>query len=577
MSKKPIPGLYCELTNHNSLKKTCESFLEDYNNFNSSNRMSLILFMNAIQHIIRIVRILSQPFGHCLLVGVGGSGRKSLTTLCTYICSYDLFQVDQKNWLEELQKVMKQTGLLQRPTVFLISDTQIIKESMVEDICNILNNGEVPNLFPFEEKNKIIEEISSQIPAGTTPNQKYSFFVDKCKENLHMAICFSPVGEIFRRRLRTFPTLVNCTTIDWFLPWPEEALRTTAIKTFQSIAELDEKYKEGVVKLCVDMQQRVRELSTRFYQELRRFFYVTPTSYLELLSTFKRLLGERIEKIKGLISGYETGLEKIKKAEEDVNVMKIELNDLKPILQVKTEENLKMLQNLQKEQKKADADRLICESEEKECNLQREKANQMRDDCQRDLDQVLPILNKAVKSLENLSRDDITKIKSYTQPPKALDYVMQGLCIILGEDNNVKMKPKEPGSMEKIQDFWEHSKKYVLNEKLLKRIDKFRDEQIKAIPPQKVAKLKHLIEDKDFEADKIFNASQAAGNLSEWIRACVMTYDALMVVEPKRMKLAEAEGSLVKAEAILNQKKQNLQVVLDVLAELQKEYDAKRK
>lgn len=38
----------------------------------------------------------------------------------------------------------------------------------------------------------------------------------------------SPVGEAFRRRLRTFPALVNCTTIDWFLPWPEEALKSTA-------------------------------------------------------------------------------------------------------------------------------------------------------------------------------------------------------------------------------------------------------------------------------------------------------------------------------------------------------------
>lgn len=42
----------------------------------------------------------------------------------------------------------------------------------------------------------------------------------------------SPVGEAFRRRLRTFPALVNCTTIDWFLPWPEEALRSTADAVF---------------------------------------------------------------------------------------------------------------------------------------------------------------------------------------------------------------------------------------------------------------------------------------------------------------------------------------------------------
>ena len=34
---------------------------------------------------------------------------------------------------------------------------------MIEDICNILNNGEVPNLFKPDERQKIIEEISAQV------------------------------------------------------------------------------------------------------------------------------------------------------------------------------------------------------------------------------------------------------------------------------------------------------------------------------------------------------------------------------------------------------------------------------
>lgn len=54
---------------------------------------------------------------------------------------------------------MKESGTNEREKVFLYSDTQISRESDLEDICNILNNGEVPNLFPAEEKAKIIEEI----------------------------------------------------------------------------------------------------------------------------------------------------------------------------------------------------------------------------------------------------------------------------------------------------------------------------------------------------------------------------------------------------------------------------------
>ena len=69
-----------------------------------------------------------------------------------------------------------------------------------------------------------------------------------------MVLAFSPVGEAFRRRLRTFPTLVNCTTIDWFLPWPEEALRNTASAHFTNVMKInDEKVREGLVEIVVDM------------------------------------------------------------------------------------------------------------------------------------------------------------------------------------------------------------------------------------------------------------------------------------------------------------------------------------
>lgn len=57
----------------------------------------------------------------------------------------------------------------------MFSDTQILRESMVEDLCNVLNNGEVPGLFPLEEKVKIIEEMSAYTQG--TPNEKYLYFV----------------------------------------------------------------------------------------------------------------------------------------------------------------------------------------------------------------------------------------------------------------------------------------------------------------------------------------------------------------------------------------------------------------
>lgn len=94
-----------------------------------------------------------------------------------------------------------------------------------------------------------------------------------------MVLCFSPVGDVFRQRLRMFPSLVNCTTIDWFNNWPLEALRSVA-KSFCADLELgptaegeagEAKMLEGVLAACVHIHQSVDAKSKRYYEELRRY------------------------------------------------------------------------------------------------------------------------------------------------------------------------------------------------------------------------------------------------------------------------------------------------------------------
>jgi len=87
----------------------------------------------------------------------------------------------------------------------------------------------VPQLFTDEELERIHDEMRphlQQAGGGAPPTVRNLFaaFTARTRARLHMIICFSPVGDAFRRRLRLFPALVNCCTIDWFSRWSAEAL-----------------------------------------------------------------------------------------------------------------------------------------------------------------------------------------------------------------------------------------------------------------------------------------------------------------------------------------------------------------
>ena len=152
--------IYDDLTDlPEKVKTVMEDYLDDFN-LNSSKEMKLVFFQDAIEHVTRIVRMITTERGNALLVGVGGTGKQSLTRLAAHMCGYKCFQIEltrgygYDSFHEDLRKLYKMA--LDDDTVFLFTDTQIVVEEFLEDINNILNSGEVPNLFEKDELEQIM-------------------------------------------------------------------------------------------------------------------------------------------------------------------------------------------------------------------------------------------------------------------------------------------------------------------------------------------------------------------------------------------------------------------------------------
>jgi dynein heavy chain len=107
--------------------------------------------------------------------------------------------------------------------MFLFTEGQITNEKFLVYINDLLSSGEISDLFTPEDMDGIVGNITPAVKSdgiAVTKDNCIKYFYDRVRKNLHMALCFSPVGASFRNRAKKFPAIINSTVIDYFHPWP---------------------------------------------------------------------------------------------------------------------------------------------------------------------------------------------------------------------------------------------------------------------------------------------------------------------------------------------------------------------
>lgn len=233
---------YMHIKSSEDLYKILVDALENYNEINAA--MNLVLFGDAIAHILRISRIVEAPRGNALLIGVGGSGKQSLSRLSSFISGLDVFQVTLRKGYGildlklDLANLYMKSGVKNVGMVFLMTDAQVADEKFLVLINDLLASGEIPELFVDEDIEAIINGVRNEVKATgeqDTRENCWKFFIERVRRMLKVVLCFSPVGSTLRVRSRKFPAITNCTSIDWFHEWPDEALISVSRRFLEEV------------------------------------------------------------------------------------------------------------------------------------------------------------------------------------------------------------------------------------------------------------------------------------------------------------------------------------------------------
>ncbi|CAM9713793.1 unnamed protein product [Bubo scandiacus] len=550
-----------------ALNKLLGEALDSYNEMNAA--MSLVLFEDAMSHICRISRILESPRGNALLVGVGGSGKQSLARLAAFISNLSVFQITLKKGYSvpdlklDLASQYIKAAVKNIPTVFLMTDSQVADESFLVLINDFLASGEVPGLFQDDDLENIISAMKPQVKflgLQDTRENCWKLFIEKVRRQLKVILCFSPVGSTLRVRARRFPAVVNCTAIDWFHEWPQDALVSVSSRFLEETGDIEPEVKVSISQFMSYIHVSVKEMSKTYLATERRYNYTTPKTFLEQIKLYQNLLAKKRSELTAKIERLEKGLTKLQSTTSQVDDLKAKLAVQEAELKQKNEDADKLIHMVGVETEKVSKEKALADEEELKVQAINMNVSEKQRACETDLAKAEPALVAAQEALNTLNKNNLTELKSFGSPPQAVVNVMAAVMVLTAHGGKI---PKDKS--------WKAAK--VMMGKVDAFLDALKNFDKEHIPEACLKAFQPYQSDPSFDPEFIMSKSTAAAGLCSWCLNIVRFYEVFCEVEPKRLALEEANADLAEAQEKLSRIKKKIADLNSNLAALTAEFE----
>uniref|UniRef100_A0A673T0U8 Dynein axonemal heavy chain 8 n=1 Tax=Suricata suricatta TaxID=37032 RepID=A0A673T0U8_SURSU len=556
-----VPKVYELVPSFDFLSEKLQFYQRQFNEIIRGTSLDLVFFKDAMTHLIKISRIIRTSCGNALLVGVGGSGKQSLSRLASFIAGYKIFQIT-------LTRSYKVAGGEGKGITFIFTDNEIKDEAFLEYLNNLLSSGEISNLFARDEMDEITQGLISvmkkELPRHPpTFDNLYEYFISRSRKNLHVVLCFSPVGEKFRARSLKFPGLISGCTMDWFSRWPKEALIAVAsyfLSGYNIVCSSDTK--RQVVETMGLFHDRVSESCESYFQRYRRRAHVTPKSYLSFINGYKNIYTEKVKFIKEQAERMNIGLDKLMEASESVAKLSQELavkekelavasvkaDEVLAEVTVSAQASAKVKNEVQEVKDKAQkiVDEIDSEKVKAETKLEAAK----------------PALEEAEAALNTIKPNDIATVRKLAKPPHLIMRIMDCVLLLFQKKiDPVTMDPEKPC----CKPSWGESLKLMSATGFLWSLQQFPKDTINE---ETVELLQPYFNMDDYTLE---NAKKVCGNVAgllSWTLAMATFYGINREVLPLKANLAKQEGRLAvantelgKAQALLDEKQAELDKV----------------
>lgn len=324
-----------------------------------------------------------------------------------------------------------------------------------------------------------------------------------------------------------------------FQPWPHEALVSVAGRFLADVPDIPDDTRAAMALHMAFAHTSVVEASAAYLEQVRRFNYTTPKSYLELISLYKSLLETKRADLKASKDRLENGVDKIAQASNQVAELQGALQGEQIIVEEKKAATDALIVSIGKEKAVVDEAVAAGKDDEEACATIAADVAAQQASCTEDLRAAEPVIQEAEAALNSLDKKALGELKSFGSPAAEIVSVVSAVMVLTAPGGKI---PKDQS--------WNACKKYMgdVNSFLNSLVSFDKDNT----PANCVAQCeKDFLSLPGFTPENIKSKSSAAAGLCAWVINICKYWHIYQVVAPKRASLEAANQKLATANAKL--------------------------
>lgn len=521
--------------------------------------IDFVLYDDAIDHILRIDRVLKQPQGHLILVGPSGTGKTTLTKFVAWINGLKIVQlgVTRNYSLGEfdgvLKDLLKRSGVQGESICFIVDESTILDGAFLERMNSLLANSQIQEIFDQDEYNILLnlckEQVQSRGLLLDTADELFGWFTQQVANNLHIVFTINDPNDVKSPQIISSPALFNRCVLNWMGDWSSESLIQISQKLLGSVPIDKSEFEIPVIpsnELFFSMRS-FRDVIGHCIVTLhtKENFEKRSGSLIDFINSFVSVFGMKEMELQSGQRHLNSGLDKLKETVIKVKYLKEELTTKEQNLTMKEKEAREMLNKILEEQNEAERKQEASIHLQGALKRQNVKIDDHRKRVLEDLALAEPAVLEAQRGVKNIKKQHLTELRSMSTPPATVQMTLESVCILLGYDVSS----------------WRDVQLIIRKDDFIFNIVNFDCER------QVTLELRQYMEETylsrpDYNFNSADRASKACGPLLQWVQAQVRYSIVLDQVGPLR------EDMLVLEEES-RQNQARLLAIDDMITELQ--------